>query len=212
MWSTEGEDHSGLVIIGGGGHARVIAEAAKACEIRLAGFLDDDAHAPLASVAPRIGNLAMLSHQDLLRRHRFIIGVGDIALRSRLARELDGDAATIVHPCAFVSPTAKLGAGVFIGPGAIVHTGASIGAHGTVNSGAVVEHDCALGDNTHVGPGAALGGQVRVGRDTLIGIGACVLPGVIIGAGCVVGAGAAVVSAVEDGALVVGVPARALER
>ncbi len=211
-WQERQAEASGIVIVGGGGHATVVAEAALAAGLRLSGFLDDAPTARLGGFAERIGGMMMLESGEFLSRRALILGLGDIGLRERLAARLNGRAATVVHPRAFVSPSASLEEGVFIGPGAIIHTHARIGAHATVNSGAVVEHDCVIGVNAHVAPGAVLGGAVRVGDHTLIGLGSRALPGVRIGARCVVGAGAAVLSDVEDGQLVVGVPARPLER
>lgn len=206
------EDGLGLVIVGGGGHATVVAEAAKLEGRRLVGFLDDSPGAPLGAIATRLGTLELLDRADFVRGHCFILGVGELSLRRRLIDRLRARLTTVTHPRAFISPSAVLGPGVYVGPLGIVHTRARVEAHAIINSGAIVEHDCVIGENTHVAPGAVLGGSARVGRDTLIGLGSRCLPGVAIGAGCVVGAGAAVVGEIADGDLVVGVPAVPLNR
>jgi len=114
-------------------------------------------------------------------------------------------AATVVHPSAFISPTARLASGVFIGPSAIVHARARVGPHAIINSGAIVEHDCTIGENTHLAPGSVIGGTVTIGSDTLLGLGCRVLPGLFIGKHCTIGAGAVVLASVPDGTTVVGV-------
>lgn len=81
-----------------------------------------------------------------------------------------------------------------------------------VNHGAVVDHDCVVGEFAHVAPNATLGGGVSVGRLSMVGAGATVLPGTRIGRGCIIGAGAVVRRDVPDGATVVGVPAKAIDR
>lgn len=201
-----------ILIVGGGGHAVVVADAAGEAGLPIAGFLDDNAEAPLSGRLDRLGMVAMLERADFVGRHPVILATGDLDFRRTLIGTLAAHAgyrlASVVHPRAYVSPSATVGMGVFIGPGAIVHAEASVGDHTIINTAAVVEHHCVVGENTHIAPNVALGGDVRVGPDTLIGIGASVLPGVRIGAGCMVGAGSAVIRDLGDGATAVGVPAR----
>lgn len=194
-----------LVLIGGGGHAMVVGEAAIAQGYDLLGFYDDDPKAGVSILAKHLGTFHEFEKLGDAPR---IIGVGDVKHRRELIDRVGGPFATVVHPSAIVSPSAELGAGVFVGPLAVVHARARVGAHAILNTSSVVEHDCALGTNIHVAPTAALGGNVRVGPDTLIGIGAKALPGARVGARCVVGAGSVVLRAVGDDLTVVGVPAR----
>lgn len=203
-----------LVVIGGGGHGLVVAEAARACGFAVVGTLDDHPTPVLArggnDAVHRLGGLWDFS---LLDRRGWILGVGTLAVREKLIsairpHESGGRARSIVHPSAYISPTARLGTGVYVGPHAVVHARAEIGDHAIINSGAIVEHECVIGANTHIAPGTVLGGGVRVGAQTLVGLGSRVLPLLSIGNQCTVGGGAVVVKAVPDGHTVIGVPAR----
>ncbi len=203
---------SPLLLLGGGGHALVVVEAARSLGLSLAGCLDD-ADSPVLSTGPipvpRLGPLH--SFADFAPQNRLILTFGDVATRKAwLAHALlpEANFITICHPSSCVSITACISSGVFVGPLAIVNAQAAIGNHAIINSGAIVEHECDLAENVHIAPGAVLGGRVTVGSNTLIGIGARVNPGIKIGSGVVVGAGAVVIANVPDGQRVVGCPAK----
>ncbi|MEM1165401.1 MAG: acetyltransferase [Planctomycetota bacterium] len=200
-----------VMLVGGGGHARAVADWADTAGLRLAGFFDDDDSASIDGVRG-LGPVAQVEWALRDADRRLIIAVGDLAVRRGLIDWLATEAsfAVCAHPSAIVSGRAGLGDGSVVGPLAVVNAGASIGAHAIVNSGAIVEHDGVIGENAHIAPGAVLAGGVRIGRDVLIGLGARVLPGVCIGDGATVGAGAVVTADVAAGDTVVGVPARQL--
>lgn len=196
------------MLIGGGGHALVVAEAARAVGRAIAGVFDDRSDAPAITRLglPRLGSL-----RGAPAAGPWIVCVGDLRVRMELiaAMGTGSAAAAVVHPSAVVSPSAELGAGVFVGPRAVVHSFAKVEAHAIVNTGAIVEHDCVIGVGTHVAPGAIVAGSAKVGAGSLLGVGCRVLPRVAIGDGCTVGAGAVVVKHLAMGSKVVGVPARA---
>ncbi len=208
------EFDTGILLIAGGGHALVVADAALALGVKLGGFYDDNESAALARGEPStrwLGTIDSLQAKALVG-HPWILCLGDLAQRRRVIDRLYGaeeDARPVVHPSASVSAHAVVCGGVFVGPGAIVNARARVLDHAIVNSGAIIEHDCLVAENAHIAPGAVLGGKVSVGNDSLVGLGARVLPGVSVGQRCVIGAGAVVTRDVGDGETVIGCPARA---
>lgn len=204
-----------LLVIGGGGHAWVVTEAARAQGWRVMGFFDDDPRAVVDEQTPRLGGIpdsrgaAADAADD--QPPRTIIALGSIEVRARLIRELTGLYATVIHPLSHVSPSSTLGDGSFVSATAVIQGRSTIGPHAIINTGAIVEHDCTLGRNVHIAPRAVLGGGVKIGNDTLIGLGASIRPGIRIGSNCIVGVGAAVIRDVKDNEKVVGVPARPVE-
>lgn len=195
-----------VVLLGAGGHAKVVADAILSRGGTIAGFYDD-AEEP-ALVLPGASHLGPLSGATGETRPT-ILALGSLFSRCTLLGSLPELVwATAVHASAVVSPRAMVEPGALVAPRAIVNPGARIGAHAIINSGAIIEHDCSVGENTHLGPGAILSGGVTIGSDTLIGSGAIVLPGIRIGSNCVIGAGAVVTKGLPDGTRVVGVPAR----
>lgn len=200
-----------IVVIGAGGHARVVAEAAAACGMTLAGHIAPQADTT-GMLGPHLGDDAAIPALAA-KGHSFALGTGFVdaagaARRAALLAGLPEALATVVHPAAIVSPTATLAPGAFVAAGAIVGTRCRIGRGAIVNTGAIVDHDSAVADNAHVATGARLAGAVLVGRNALIGAGATIRQGIGIGDDAIVGAGAVVIHPVPPGATVVGNPAR----
>lgn len=201
-----------LVVLAGGGHGRVVADAALAqgpwCEIA---FVEDrvipEGHIDGWPVLGTFADVDALNASE----YAFIVALGNNGMRLAWTQRLRSSArrlVTVRHPSATVSPRAQIGLGTVLCAGAIVGTGARIGLAVIVNTAATVDHDCVIGDGVHLSPGAHLGGGVEIGEGAWIGIGASVRHGIRIGAGAIVGAGAAVVADVPAGVTVMGVPAR----
>ena len=206
-----------VVIVGFGGHGRVLADALRASGRSIQGVVDRDPMSVKDTGMTWLGADDATDSLDpeLVELVHGVGHVGDATVRREIVRRLEGRGftwATVEHPSAIVSPEASVYEGAQVMAGAVVQAGARIGAFAIVNSGAVVDHDCCVGAYAHVAPGAALSGDVAVGEGALIGTGAAVIQGISIGVGAVVGAGAAVVRDVDAGVTAVGVPARPVER
>lgn len=198
-----------VILIGGGGHAKVIIDCIQAAGGCVAGILDDGL-APGTRIldVPVLGKIA---DREAYSGHQFLIAIGSNAVRRRIAESGNLQWATAVHPSAVVSPYARIGEGTVVMAGAVVNPGAVVGSHCIVNTGAIVEHDNRLGDFVHISPGAALGGTVTVGEGTHVGIGATVRNNIDICGGCTIGAGAAVVKNITEPGTYAGVPARKMK-
>ena len=203
-----------VILIGGGEHATVVADAARSRpELwRVVGYCDLAPTAKMASLGlPFLANDPSSLPADAFR----ILALGG-GIVSPLRRELvqrHGERpglgwATVVHASARVSPTATVGAGTLVCAGALINPSARVGAHVIVNTGAVVEHDVTLGDFVHAGPGAILGGGASVGEGSFLGLGCRIRDHIQIGAGATVGMGSVVIVSVAPGAVVLGIPAR----
>lgn len=206
-----------LVLVGAGGHGRVVAEIIRLTgRFDLVGAIDPDPKAATTAGLKWLGDdtaLEKLRHAGLARAAVGVGSIGDTRARAGLRRRLQAlgfELPTLVHPTAVVSRTASFGDGCQVMAGALVNPGTRAGAGVVVNTGAIVEHDCRLADDSFVGPGAALGGDVRLAEGAFVGIGATVLQGVGLGARALAGAGAVVVRNVPAGVTVVGVPAAPL--
>ncbi|HVC02259.1 MAG TPA: acetyltransferase [Steroidobacteraceae bacterium] len=206
---------NGLLIIGAGGHGKVIVDTALVLGWTNLAFLDDRADA-LGSVlgVPVVGKLINLAEFAPAYRHA-VVALGEAKRRlamTQRCRETGLGLVSLIHPTAYVSRFASVGTGCAVLAQSAISAGARIGVACIVNTGATVDHDCAIGDGAHVCPGAHLGGNVRVGDRSWIGIAASVRQGITIGSDVTVGAGAVVIGDVTDGATVIGVPAKERHR
>ena len=206
------------LIIGVGGHARVIAGILQARGVRPAGFLDGLAAAnepgrELICGVPVLGNLEYLS---TVERPEVIVAVGDNVRRAAVVAEVLRRAPgaafpEVVHPTAILECEATVAAGVHICAAAVLCAMAQVGEGAIINTAASIDHECLVGRYCHVSPGARLAGRVTVGEFTHVGIGAVVIEKITIGHHVMVGAGAVVIRDVPDYATVVGNPARIIK-
>ena len=212
-----------LIIVGGGEHARVIAQLARSRpELwEVEGFVDREECREMAEAmdAPHLGNdetLPGLLQQDPARK--VVLGVGSLGAsdkRPRIVERLRIETerwANVIDSSAQVAAGVHLGHGVVVMPGALINCGASLGEHSVINTGAIIEHDVQVGAFVQVGPGAAIGGGAVLGRNCYIGLGARVRDHVTVESGATVGMGAVVVASVPGNVTVMGVPARIQKR
>ena len=198
-----------LIIIGGGSHAKVIADIAASLDFNILGVLDDNAdttHFPDYDVLGKVEDCVKFADKA-----QFIIAIGNNAVRKQIAEKYNLDFATLVHPRAFISPKAKIGKGTVVMPMAVVNTNASVGEHCIINSAAVVEHASRVGNFVLVSPQVSLCGTVTVGDNCHIGAGASVINNKSICADCIIGAGATVIRDLVESGTYVGVPARVIK-
>ena len=202
------------MVLGAGDHAKVVLEALWATDVfEVVGLLDSHPRNVEVLSVPVLGGDELLP--DLLRRGvaAAVVAIGSNLKRQQIGQRLLAMHFTlpcVVHPSAFVSPSATIAQGTIVMARAVVGALTNIGELAIINTGAIVEHDNHIGQATHIAPGAILAGRVRVGDRALVGVGSAVRPGISIGDDSIVGAGAAVVSEVFSCTTVVGVPARIL--
>lgn len=199
-----------IVVVGAGGHGKVVADVARTAGYRVLGFVDDKAkRSPLQDI-PLLGRLSDLDNLEFAASILLVMGIGDNRARMEIVGMLDTAGyqfATVVAPSAVVSAYASLGPGTVVLPQVVVNAGARVGAHVILNTVCAVDHDCVIADYVHLSPGVRLSGNVRVGSGTHVGTGASVIPGVSIGEWSTVGAGAVVIRDIGSRVVAVGVPA-----
>ncbi len=194
-----------VMIIGAGGHGRVIADIIKKSGDTVVGFLDNDTQKP--------GVLGSVSDCFKYPDKKFVIAIGNNGIRKKLAMEYpDLSYYTAVHPAAVIGENVTVGKGTVIMANAVINPGTQVGEHCILNTASVTEHDCRLSDFVHLSPGAVLCGTVTVGEGCHIGANAVVRNNISIEKDIVVGCGGAVVKNLEQPGVYIGVPAKRIEK
>lgn len=199
-----------LLILGAGGHGRVIADSARKAGYSEIAFLDD---APSQGLdAPVMGDF-----QDAERYSAdwaLFVAVGNQKLRERLFRHLEEIGAVlpaIIDSSAVIGSNVAIGSGSVVMPGAVINNGTRIGCGCIVNTGATVDHDNILEDFVHLSPGVHLAGTVHIGPRSWLGVGCAVVNNCLLTADCIIGAGAVVCHNITEPGTYVGVPARKIK-
>lgn len=202
---------STLLILGAGGHGRVVADAALASGAWTRVIASDrDPRRVTGELLPGVALMPL--SQALAAAQAVHVAIGQGSAREREVSALPaGLLASVIHPRASVSAHARVEPGCFVAAQAVVASLAVLGESVIVNHGAVVDHDVEVGGYSHVAPLVALGGGVRIGRGVLLGSGASVLPGKRVGDGVVIGSGAVVVDDLTEPGVYAGVPARRIK-
>jgi sugar O-acyltransferase (sialic acid O-acetyltransferase NeuD family) len=199
---------STLLVLGAGGHGRVVADAAlREGRWHRVSATDRDAARCMQDLLP--GVPLALPEVALPSATAVHIAIGNVQARQTEAGAVGlARLATVIHPDASVSAHAQIGAGCFVAARAVVAPKARLGIGVIVNHGAVVDHDVEVGDFCHIAPNATLGGNVRLGQRVLVGAGATILPGVGVCDDATIGAGSVVNASVTGPGVYAGVPAR----
>jgi len=204
-----------VVIYGAGDNGREVGETLLAAQDNgggweLVGFLDDGPDKQGA----RVLGLPVLGTAEWIADHRqvqVVMGIGHPRWRRSAAARVEalgGRWATVVHPCAVVSPSAMIGEGCVIFAGVVLSSNSRLGRLVQANFNAVIHHDTEVGDLAALMANVALGGNVRVGEGTFVGMGSQVRQGVSVGEWSLVGCGASVVRDLPAYCVATGVPAR----
>ncbi len=201
-----------IIVVGGGGHSKVVISTLTELDIKIRGIYDDDPR----KKGEEIGNariVGAISDIDQSIRQKAVIAIGDNRTRSAMDKRINScNWVTAIHPRAYVHPSVIIGEGTVIFAGAVIQSGTVIGKHCIINTSAAIDHDCVIGDYSHIGPGVCLAGNVNVGEGAFLGIGAVAIMGTTVGNRAIVGAGGVVIGDIPDDVTAVGVPAKIIKK
>jgi sugar O-acyltransferase (sialic acid O-acetyltransferase NeuD family) len=201
-----------LLIIGAGGHGKVVADTAvEAGHWHDIYFLDDNIKNFPYKIIGKINQLPNFVTQF----PEIIVAIGDNKRREELlllSKNLGYDIATVIHPTACVSTHAIVEKGSVVLAKSVINAFSKIGFGCIINTGAVVDHDCTLDHYVHISPNATLAGGVIINKYSWIGAGSTIIEKINIGYNVIIGAGTVVIHDVSDDVVAVGVPAKIIKQ
>ena len=204
-----------VVVIGSGGHARVVIDCLHLAgrQILFCTEVASELHGKTVDGILIKGSDELILGLDVSKVHlaNGMGSIGEPIRRQRVYERFSKQGykfTSVVHPFATVARSVKLGNGVQIMACAVAQPGVVIGSNSIINTAATIDHNCEIGAHCHIAPRVAISGEVVIGNRSHIGTGASVIQAIQIGENCVVGAGATVIKNLPSGTVAVGTPAK----
>ena len=187
-----------VILLGSGGHAKVLIETLKQLNRKIIGLVD-----PGKEKGSEFRGITILGDDDVIIKYsttevELVNGVGSVPdknIRWKLEREIKEKGykfSSVIHPSAVIANDVLIEEGVQIMAGVIIQPGTRIGGSSIINTGVIIDHDCYIHEDCHLAPGVTLSGNVIVGKGTHIGTGTSVIHDIEIGSECIIGAGSVI--------------------
>ncbi|SHF10513.1 sugar O-acyltransferase, sialic acid O-acetyltransferase NeuD family [Marinitoga hydrogenitolerans DSM 16785] len=202
-----------LLILGAGGHGKVVADIARQMNFwENISFLDDDEN----KIGKYINNYKVIGklndYIQLKNKYDYaFVAIGNNRIRLKwveILKTKEYKIPIIKHNSTVIGFDVNIGIGTVVMPGVVINTKTKIGMGSIINTSSSIDHDCYIDDGVHISPGVVLGGNVFINKGSWIGLGAKIINNITIGKNSIVAAGAVVINDVPDNVMVVGVPAK----
>lgn len=207
-----------IIIIGGGGHAKVIiAILKKQKKFEVVGYTDISDNGLILGI-PFLGKDDKLQTLFDSGIHNATIGIGQI--KSSVRRERIADLLSnigfklpaIISPNCIINEDVTIGNGTVVMDGVVINSGTRVGEFSIINTNASIDHDCLIGDFTHIAPGVILSGEVKIGNNVLIGTGANIIQQVEIPDNTIISAGSSVLRSIKTSGIYRGIPVKLVRK
>ncbi len=197
-----------MYLFGASGHAKVIVDILASQGVKVKAFYDEDETKKYLWNIPVVGKIA----DYVADGTECIVSIGINQTRKKVVELISANFGKAIHATAVLGSNTTIGAGTVLMPRTIINADSTVGRHVIVNTASSIDHDCKIDDYVHVAPNVGICGGVTIGEGTLVGAGATVIPLITIGKWCVIGAGAVVTRDIPDYAVVVGNPAKIINK
>ncbi len=198
-----------LIIIGAGGHGRVIADIGQKLGIYNSIAFLDDGEAKESMGLPIIGKTNEIEKYAMVAD--IFVAIGNSKIREEYIEKLlsvGASVPTLIHPSAVIGSCVEIGVGSAVMAGTVINPCSKLGKGVILNTSSSVDHDCVIGDYCHIAVGVCVAGTVKLGNRVWLGAGSAIKNNVNICEDCIIGAGAVVVKDIEEKGTYIGVPAK----
>ncbi len=192
-----------LIIIGAGGHSKVLKDIAQLNGYIDIYFLDDNKKDQ--DIIGTTNDINKYLDYD------FFVGIGNNAVRRKLHLLLKENNITpinLIHPSSVIDKTVKLTHGIAVMAQAVINAESIIDEGVIINTSASVDHECHIHSFTHICPGVHIAGNVHIGSEVWVGIGSSIINNITITSQCLFGAGSVIIHDINESGTYVGVPVR----
>lgn len=201
---TKSYDQKPVIVLGAGGHAKVVVEALRLNGRNIIGVTNKE-----KNLGDKFIGINVLGDDSKIFDYssnevELVMGIGALPGNNNhweITARLESEGysfSQVIHPSAVIAQDVSLDSGVLIMAGVIIQAGAKIGRHCIVNTGCIIDHDCIIDAKCHIAPGVTLSGGVSVGKATHIGTGTSVIQNITIGSDCLIAAGSIVHEDIES--------------
>ncbi|MGL4864541.1 MAG: acetyltransferase [Cetobacterium sp.] len=205
-----------IIVIGAGGHAKVIIDIILQRKkilndnLVIKGILDDsfkENEEKNIFGIPIVGKINKIL--ELPSDIYYIIAIGNNGIRKKIAQNYEKvKYITLIHPKAVIAENVSINIGTVLMAGSIINSYTKIGKHCIINTGSIIEHDNIIEDYVHISPNVTLCGGVSIGEKSWIGAGATLIQGIKIEEKCIVGAGSVIIRNIKKMSKVIGIPGK----
>lgn len=207
------------VIIGAGGHSKVIIDSIKDSDYEIIGLTDNALEYGTNILGCKvIGKDDALEQLHLEGVDNAFMGIGHVGypdIRNKVFHKVEQMGyrfPALINKSSYIGANIDIGDGTYVGANAVINAESKIGELCIINTSSVIEHEACIENGVHIAPNATVLGGAYVGENTFVGAGSVILQGVKIGKNCIIGAGSVVLGDIADGCVAVGVPAKIIKR
>jgi sugar O-acyltransferase (sialic acid O-acetyltransferase NeuD family) len=201
-----------IIVIGGGGHAKVVISILKKINAyNILGYSDLINSGSILGIN-YLGNDETILDNYFGLSKSLVLGVGQIKtpeVREKLIVKFikaGFNFPSIISPHAICNESVEIGEGTIIMDGVVINTVTKIGNYCIVNTNSTIEHDCNIGNYVHIAPGSTISGEVEIGSKSFIGAGTILTNAISIPDNCIIGAGSLVRNNINESGMYVGNP------
>ncbi|MGG1573180.1 acetyltransferase [Fictibacillus sp. NRS-1165] len=202
-----------IYIIGAGTYGETMHELANILGYNVKGFYDEDKSKIDTFIMDTkvLGKFSELP-TNKIKNKNFIVAIGNNEIRFEIMRKinkLEGETPTLIHPTAIISPSVKIGIGVYVQANAYLWTKVSIGNFCIISPGVVIAHHSKIGEACLISSNSTIGASININEKVFVGMGSTVVTGLSnIGGNSIIGAGAVVLKNTDENSVYAGIPAK----